>query len=331
MRLLYNRWLVCLIAIFFTILSISAIFIFRGNDLVTILLILFSVFGIYNSIIETFVAITFIAPGKVKPSLESDDWELIRLQHEGPEVVVFRNLRSEKAPLMLMIHGWRSSSSSMLGRAELYLKRGFHVAIMELPGHGSAEGVQKWSAGAPVSNLIHLFKNLEAVCDISLISKVYFHGHSMGGFVFLRFTRELVKINHNNLVEGYVLESPLTCYSEIFEESCRMLHVPKIIKPLFWKRLQFHFNSINPNFDKITSRGDVDVPKWGLPKNPTLVVQAANDERLGQIHYQRLVDSFKDTGRLDLLTDIVIDDLTHSGARENSNRDDAINTWLDEN
>ena len=110
MRLLYNRWLVCLIAIFFTILSISAIFIFRGNDLVTIMLILFSVFGIYNSIIETFVAITFIAPGKVKPSLENDDWELIRLQHAGPEVVVFRNLRSEKAPIMLMIHGWRSSS-----------------------------------------------------------------------------------------------------------------------------------------------------------------------------------------------------------------------------
>ena len=73
------------------------------------------------------------------------------------------------------------------------------------------------------------------------------------------------------------------------------------------------------------------MPKWGLPKNPTLIVQAANDERLGQIHYQRLVDSFKVTGRLELLTDIVIDDLTHAGARENSNRDNVINTWLDEN
>lgn len=331
MNLLYNRWSVCVIAIFLTSVSIISLFIFDSSIYLKLFLVIISLFGIYNSILETYVAITFISPGKVKASLDHEDWDLIRLVHKGPEVIVFRNLRLEKAPLILMIHGWRSSSSSMLGRAEIYLKRGFHVAIMELPGHGSAEGVKKWNAGVPVRNLIHLFQNLDKICDISLISKIYFHGHSMGGFVFLRFSREISNQEHSDLVEGYILESPLTCYSEIFEESCRMLFVPKFVKPLFWNRLKFHFNAINPGFEKISSTMDVDVPIWGLPSKPTLVVQAANDERLGQIHHRNLVDAFNNTGNSELLSDIVIDDLTHAGARNNSNRDNAIEQWLDAN
>ena len=155
---------------------------------------------------ETYVAITFISPGKSKSSLDGANWEMVKLQHDGPEVVFVRSLQTEKAPLMLMIHGWRSSSLSMAGRADLYLKLGYHVAIMELPGHGSAEGVKKWNAGVPVRNLIHLFKNLDSVCNTSLISKIYFHGHSMGGFVSLRFSKEISKMTHSNLVEGYILE-----------------------------------------------------------------------------------------------------------------------------
>ena len=76
----------------------------------------------------------------------------------------------------------------MLGRAELYLEKGYHIIIMELPGHGSAEGVSKWNAGVATRNLIHLFENLDTVIDSSLVSKIIFHGHSMGGFVFLKFS-----------------------------------------------------------------------------------------------------------------------------------------------
>lgn len=318
-------------AIFLTLVSITSIFLVKGNITITIALILISAIGIYNSILETYVAITFISPGKSKSSLDGANWEMVKLQHDGPEVVFVRSLQTEKAPLMLMIHGWRSSSLSMAGRADLYLKLGYHVAIMELPGHGSAEGVKKWNAGVPVRNLIHLFKNLDSVCNTSLISKIYFHGHSMGGFVSLRFSKELSKMAHSNLVEGYILESPLTCYSQIFEESCRMLFVPKFLKPLFWKRLKFHFNSINPSFEKISSTEDVDVPAWGLPDKPTLVVQAANDERLGRIHYKSLVNAFINSNRSDLLTDVIIEDLTHAGARKNTNRDNSIREWLNDN
>jgi len=316
-------------AIFLTLVSITSIYILKENLIITILLVFVSFLAIYNSIIETYVALTFIAPGKVKASLEGGNWKMIRLQHEGPEIAIVQNMQVKKAPLMILIHGWRSSSNSMAGRAELYLKRGFHVMIMELPGHGSSEDVKKWNAGVPTRNLIHLFNNLDEVCDTSLISKIYFHGHSMGAFVFLRFSREASKLEKSNLIEGYILESPLTCYSQIFEESCKKLFVPKFMKPLFWKRLKFHFNSINPGFDRINDVKDLDVPIWGLPNKPTLVIQAANDERLGLIHYKNLVDAFKNMGRLNLLTNIIIEDLTHAGARNNSNRNETINHWLD--
>ena len=73
------------------------------------------------------------------------------------------------------------------------------------------------------------------------------------------------------------------------------------------------------------------MPVWGLPNKPTLIVQAANDERLGQVHHERLVESFKQSDRFELLTNIVLDDLTHAGARNNNSRNEAISNWLDRN
>ena len=331
MKLLYHRWTVCFMAFFLTVSCIVYLIFFNDNTFINIFLIFFIPVMVYNTILESYVALTFISPTNRKVSLESEGWEQIKLQHQGPEIFTVRNMRSIKAPLVLMIHGWRSSSSSMLDRADLYIERGFHVIIMELPGHGSAEGVKKWNAGVPVRNLIHLFDNLDEVCNTSLISDIYFHGHSMGGFVFLRFSRESIKVRNSELIRGYILESPLTCYSRIFEESCKMLFVPKILRPLLWKRLMFHFNVINPSFDKITNLNDVDVPIWGLPNLPTLVIQSANDELLGQKHHDRLVKAFHNSGRNNLLTDRVIGDLTHTGARTNSSRNDEINKWLDKN
>ena len=43
----------------------------------------------------TFGVMTLMARGKFKPSVENDDGDVIRCQHEGPEVVVLLNLRSE--------------------------------------------------------------------------------------------------------------------------------------------------------------------------------------------------------------------------------------------
>ena len=326
MNLLNNRWLPCLMAIFSTIVCIYITIINFGNSFVFILLLSTSSYLLFNSYLESIVALTFIAPNNRKKSLEGKNWSHGTLQHEGPDVYYVSNMREKKAPLAIIIHGWRSGSSSMLGRAELYLSKGFHVLIMELPGHGSAQGVSKWNAGVATRNFMHLFDNLHKICDLELVSKIYLHGHSMGAFVLLRYSRESNKLRNAELVNGYILESPMTCYSEIFKESCNRLFVPKFLISPFWNRLRFHFNYLNKEFEPIFNIQEVDVPIWGIPDKPTLVVQAGNDERLGTIHYERLIESFVNKN---ILTNIVIDDLTHAGARENKNRDNAIDDWLE--
>ena len=216
-------------AIFSTIVCTYITIINFENSFVFILLLCLSSYLLFNSYLELIVALTFIAPNNRKKSLEGKNWNNGTLQYEGPDVYYVSSMGEKKAPLAIIIHGWRSGSSSMLGRAELYLSKGFHVLIMELPGHGSAQGVSKWNAGVATRNFMHLFDNLHKICDLELVSKIYLHGHSMGAFVLLRYSRESNKLRNAELINGYILESPMTCYSEIFKESCNRLIVPKFL------------------------------------------------------------------------------------------------------
>ena len=326
MNLLDNRWATCLLAIFLTITSFYLTLKFQNNTLIFIILIALTLILIFNSYLELLVALTFIAPINRKKSLSGTNWQQGILPHDGPDIFYVANFRETKAPLAIIVHGWRSGSSSMQGRAELFLKMGFSVLIMELPGHGSAQGVSKWNAGVATRNFMYLFDNLDKVCDIDMISDIYLHGHSIGAFVLLRYSRESNVLKNVESVQGYILESPMTCYSEIFKESCQRLLVPKLLTTYFWNRLRFHFNHLNKQFEPILRVDDVDVPKWGIPDKPTLVVQAGNDERLGEIHYQKLIESFTDK---ELLSNIILDDLTHAGARKNKNRDNVIENWIE--
>ena len=75
----------------------------------------------------------------------------------------------------------------------------------------------------------------------------------------------------------------------------------------------------------------LDVPIWGLPQQPTLILQAEEDSILGRSHYDLLVSSMIDAGREEILTTHLIEDLPHSGARTNSTRNHHIEQWLEKN
>ena len=73
----------------------------------------------------------------------------------------------------------------------------------------------------------------------------------------------------------------------------------------------------------------MDVPIWGLPQQPTLIIQAGEDKVLGITHYELLVSSMKEAGLEDNLTAHVLDQLKHSGERTNSARNELISKWLE--
>ena len=297
-----------------------------SNDYAIIFfLVLVLLLTLYNLILETWVALAFISPGKRKDTTMGSDWT--SQFHELDTTIHSLSYFDDTVkPLVIIVHGWRSRASSMQGRAEHYIKLGFHVIIFELPGHGKSQPVSKWTAGHASTAFIDFFEQLGDNFDMSLVNGIYLHGHSMGGFVLLRF--DTVSKQNNFDIMGYILESPMTCYSLIFKESLHTLKIPNFAVNLFWRRLSSHFNQINPRIANITELNEVDTPLWGLINNNCLVIQAEHDNRLGLEHYNNFLDHQKH------ITDYVfehhlISDLTHAGAKVNLNRNEKINQWLE--
>ncbi len=322
----YHRWYrPC---IFFVLLTFNIILFLQQITInLSLLLICTLLYLTYNFILETWVALAFISPGNKKPDLISEGW--ISHYHNLDSIIHTKSHFDDNIrPLVIIVHGWRSGAISMLGRAKNYLEMGFHVIIFEMPGHGQSEPVSKWTAGHASTTFNQFFSNMSNVFDMNLVNQIYLHGHSMGGFVLLRFS----KINNNSEgkypIAGYVLESPMTCYSQIFKESMETLRIPKFAKNVFWQRLSSHFNFINPKIPDVSNIDEVDVPKWGFIDNNCLVIQAKHDDRLGLEHYQKLVEA---QGKYDgnLFEHHLIDDLTHAGARNNSKRDEIIRNWYE--
>ncbi len=280
--------------------------------------------SLYNLILEVWVSLAFISPGNKKKEFMTTGW--VSQLHEFDTVIHSMSYFEAKVrPLVIIIHGWRSGASSMQGRARNYIKLGYHVIIFELPGHGKSEALSKWTAGHASTMFHDFFNNLDAKFEMELVDDIYLHGHSMGGFVLLRFDRLIA--NDNSRIKGYILESPMTCYSLIFEEILRTFKIPKFAKNVFWRRLSRHFNHINPRLPDVHRLNDVDVPEWGLIRNNCIVIQAKHDNRLGLEHYNRLIKHQQNLPTY-IFEHHLVDDLTHAGARENHNRDFLIEEWL---
>ena len=91
-------------------------------------------FCFFNAYLEFLVSALFISPGSPKPSFQSDEWISHHLQFDTKTTHVQLFQQKQKSPLIVFIHGWRGSSASVLDRAQWFVNKGWHAAIMELPG-----------------------------------------------------------------------------------------------------------------------------------------------------------------------------------------------------
>ena len=319
-----NRWSRPLLLFLSTIAIVIVFVMIEMNNAKIIIFPLLLLF-FYNLVIETWVGLAFISPGKKKKKdLVSKGW-FSQFHNLDTTIHSMSHFDNKVRPLVIIIHGWRSGASSMLGRAENYINLGFHVIIFELPGHGKSESVSKWTAGHASTTFNDFFDDLENSFDMRFVEDIYLHGHSMGGFVLLRFDRLISSTDSR--IKGYILESPMTCYSMIFEESLRTLKIPRFAENLFWRRLSKHFNKINPRIADVSELIDVDTPNWGLIRNNCIVIQAEHDDRLGLVHYHRLIEHQQKIPNY-IFEHHLVEDLTHAGARENINRNILIEQWL---
>ena len=209
--------------------------------------------------------------------------------------------------------------------ANIYLEMGYHVVLFEMPSHGKSEWVSKWTAGVAVKGLTSLMNTLSQNEEFDLVSKIFFHGHSMGGFVSLKYSSLAKESKDLPNVGGYILESPMTCYSYIYDEIIGKLRVPSFLHKRLWDRMKKHFNLLNPHLKPIDNLADADVPHWGYITSPMLVLQAEIDDRLALDHYDKLLESHNNNQSIEAH---LISDLTHAGARKNKNRNNLIKNWL---
>ena len=321
----YSRWLRPLL-LFLLSIFLGAIIATNQQFFILIVIVILGIITLFNLILETWVALAFISPSNNKPDFEAEGW-VSKFHYLDSTIHSKSFFDGNVRPLVILIHGWRSGASSMKGRATAYIKMGFHVILFELPGHGKSESVSKWTAGHAATTFMQFYDNLTEEFDASLVSEVYLHGHSMGGFVLLRFSKNLTSNPSSLPIAGYVLESPMTCYSLIFEESLNTLNIPRIAEKIFWNRLARHFNYINPKIPDVTDISQVDVPKWGYIEGRCLVIQAEHDNRLGLDHFNQLIKSHQSDINCKLEY-YLVDDLTHAGAHHNKNRDNIIESWL---
>lgn len=287
-------------------------------------------YAIFNGIIEFFVGVSFLLPGRKKPSFQHEDWLSSNFQTNECTMNAVYKVQNQPSPLLFIVHGWRSSSRSVADRSIWFSERGWHVVMVELPNHGSSGSLGHWSAYRSLRAVEEVGQKLNEIVSKELITSVTYYGHSMGGFIGLRLGTTQGNTIGSHPIQRMILESPMTMYEPILDEIAVGFRVPKIILPMYRRRLIQRFNRSIGQPGRFSKIDEFNIPKWGKPLIPILCVQANPDERLGMGHYDRLIEVYSGKDTQGMLSAFQLDSLTHAGARHNEERNQKIAEWLEQ-
>lgn len=268
---------------------------------------------------QVIMRVIFIGPSTRVDLFEDENWEHIQVMDGDVEIHGHLHMQDGVAPLIVFVHGWGSSSERFIERMNIFRSGGCHTLAHDLRGHCHAPDTPEWTAGKIIADLKVVLDSL----DENRISAVHLYGHSIGGFI-------CIGLNHSRHDDWWkerlgtlILESPMTVYSPIMNELTSS--VP-FLRPLIEKMAMRGFNLIHPEAGGLKWK-DVDVPHWGMPQVPTLILQAANDKRLGLVHYDALLSNWVEEVELETH---LIQSLSHSNNRVNEERDRLLIQWIED-
>lgn len=288
--------------------SLIAIFVPYGFISLPILLIII--------IHQTLLRIIFRGPSKRSGVLSEPGWDLVHTINDGVDVYGFSNFQENDADLVVFIHGWQSSSEKFIERMKIFHERGLHTLAVDMRGHGIAPETAEWTAGKVIGDVKAILSSI----DYSKVQNVHFYGHSLGAFVCLGMHHKRHQGLWKERCATLILESPMVAYSPIMEEMSGKI---SFLLPLLKRWAMKGFAKIHPEIDGLEWK-DIDIPSWGLPEVPILLLQSANDRRLGRFHYDLLMKQDVE------IHPHLIESLTHSKNRVNEERDNLIRKWIDE-
>ncbi len=216
--------------------------------------------------------------------LKDPRWAPFRFAGWGGDVLTGHLLAAdeEDADLVLYLHGYGSSLRRGESRCQHLSDQGLSVVSMNLRGHGTCGLRDEWTLLKIVADLEAMMAQLPDELN-TLPDRVWIYGHSMGGFLAIRLGAHPSGWWADRLT-GVMLESPATSYPMAIERS-----VPKSLHfAMPWVRwvLRHEYEHIHP--DLPVRYATAAVPHIGLPTVPILVLQAADDSRLGRKHHDLL-------------------------------------------
>ena len=319
------KWLRTLLWLSLFIVSVAILIATELSEIWFLSVLMMCLFCIYNSYLEFMVSAIFISPLKPKKSAIGVQWSSHYGFHKDIKTHIQVHSTNPNQPLVIFVHGWRSTSASVADRAMWFVEKNWNAMLLELPGHGQSSPIHRWNAITSAEHVEYHLRNLSEYISISKDAPVFLYGHSMGGYLCSRVSSQHVK-PLGFTVTGVVLESPLMLYSHILEEICHKLRIPQAMRPMHLKRLYRDVKMMHSDIKPSNTLKQFDVPQWGLPDAPTLCLQSMNDNRLGRAHYDALV---LHGGKEHQLTHHLIESLPHSGARTNEDREQLLSDWLD--
>ncbi|MFQ5824870.1 MAG: alpha/beta hydrolase [bacterium] len=151
---------------------------------------------------------------------------------------------SQKAPTLILTHGWGRSAEQMLPYAEFLHQAGFHLILYDVRGHGDSD------SGEYVT-MYRILEDLDAVVNYTLnrpevnCTAIGLFGHSMGA------AASILKASQDNRIKAVASSSGFADFSDLTTQMLRWRKLPsfpfRFLIQKFWeKRAGKPLSSINP-------------------------------------------------------------------------------------
>ena len=269
--------------------------------------------------ISSIIFHNFVRPIRKVRSPTNQFKQINWLSKNNELVVHFEKWNDGIAPLIIGIHGWQSDSSSTEYKIQPFIDSGYHAIMIDLPGHGLSDGLKIWTAVESGQRILSMLENVVRNWDISKIDSIVLFGHSIGGFLVLRFADKINSILPIPISHVY-LESPMTSFPLVYKQRTKgWKFISGIIAQL---DLNWAFRRDGPAIDIVWK--NFEVPDWGIPTIPVRILQAQDDIALALEHLNLLRPYAGDDWEI-----IVDPNLKHFGrGRDRGNASEIYGKWM---
>lgn len=266
------------------------------------------------------IHLVFTTPEPVLGKLVDPRWDPFRYVGWGGDVKTAHLLEVDggEDDLVVILHGRGSSLLNVESRALHLAELGANVVGLNLRGHGDCDRRKDWTLLKVAEDIEAMLESLEHELGSNLPKRVWFYGHSVGGFICIWLGAN-PKGWWEGRLAGVMLESPATSFPLAVES----LLPPQLraFKP--WVRQILRREHERIHSDLSIRYATAQVPHFGIPRVPILLMQARRDNRLGRQHYNLLTSHLGDSASVHMMVS-----QPHTSGVDSEERRAILEEWL---